>query len=49
MPFTKIIPFNFNKLEHIPKYIELLSISIIYLEGLVSALFDNIGKARAIK
>jgi hypothetical protein len=49
VPFTKIIPFNFNELKHIPKYIELLSISITYLEGLVSALFNNIGKARVIK
>ena len=49
MPFTKIMPFNFNKLEHIPKYIKLLSIGITRLEGLVSALFNNIGKARVIE
>jgi hypothetical protein len=49
VPFTKIILFNFNELEHVPKYIKLLSISIIRLEGLVSTLFNNIGKARVIK
>jgi hypothetical protein len=49
VPFTKTIPFNFNELEHVLKYIKLLSISITHLEGLVSALFDNIGKARVIK
>ena len=49
MPFTKIIPFNFNKLEHVLKYIKLLSISITRLEGLVSTLFNNIGKARVIE
>jgi hypothetical protein len=49
VPFTKTIPFNFNELEYIPKYIELLSIGITCLEGLVSALFDNIGKAKVIK
>ena len=49
MPFTKVIPFNSNELEHVLKYIELLSISITRLEGLVSALFNNIGKARVIK
>jgi hypothetical protein len=47
--FTKIMPFNFNELEHIPKHIKLLSISITRLEGLVSTLFNNIGKARVIK
>jgi hypothetical protein len=49
VPFTKTIPFNFNKLEYIPKYIKLLSIGITRLEGLVSALFNNIGKVRVIK
>ena len=49
MPFTKTIPFNFNEPEHVLKYIKLLSISIIRLEGLVSTLFNNIGKARVIK
>ena len=49
MPFTKIILFNFNKPEYILKYIKLLSIGIIRLEGLVSALFNNIGKARVIE
>jgi len=49
VPFTKIMLFNFNKLEHILKYIKLLSIGITCLEGLVSALFNNIGKARVIE
>ena len=49
MPFTKTMPFNFNEPEYIPKYIELLSIGITRLEGLVSTLFNNIGKARVIK
>ena len=49
MPFTKTMPFNFNKLKYILKYIKLLSISITRLESLVSALFNNIGKARVIK
>ena len=49
MPFTKIMPFNFNKLEHVPKYIELLSIGITRLEGPVGALFNNMGKARVIE
>ena len=48
MPFTKVMPFN-SKLEYIPKYIKLLSIGIIRLEGLVGALFNNIGKTRAIR
>ena len=43
------MPFNFNKLEYIPKYIELLSIGITHLEGLVSALFNNISKIKIIK
>jgi hypothetical protein len=49
VPFTKTIPFNFNELEYVPKYIKLLSIGITYLEGLVGALFNNIGEARVIK
>jgi len=49
VPFTKAMPFNSNKLEYILKYIKLLSIGITRLEGLVSALFNNIGKARVIK
>ena len=49
VPFTKIIPFNFNELEHILKYIKLLSIGITYLEGPVSASFNNMGEARVIK
>jgi hypothetical protein len=49
VPFTKIMLFNFNEPEHILKHIKLLSIGITRLEGLVSALFDNIGKARVIK
>ena len=49
MPFTKAMPFNFNKLEYIPKYIELLNISIICLEGLVSTSFNNIGKSKVIE
>jgi hypothetical protein len=43
------MPFNFNELEHIPKYIKSLSISITRLEGPVGTLFNNIGKARVIK
>ena len=49
MPFTKAMPFNFNKLKHIPKYIKLLSIGITHLKGLVGTLFNNIGKARVTK
>ena len=49
MPFTKAMPFNFNELEYIPKYIELLNISIICLEGLVSTSFNGIGKAKVTK
>ena len=47
--FTKVIPFNFNKPKHVLKYIELLSISITRLEGLVSALFNNIGEIKVTK
>jgi len=49
VPFTKAIPFNFNKLEYVLKYIKSLSIGIIHLEDLVSNSFNSIGKAKAIK
>ena len=49
MPFTKAMLFNFNKLEHVLKYIKLLNISITRLKGLVSALFNNMGEIKVIK
>jgi len=47
MLFTKAMPFNFNKLGHILKYIELLSISITCLEGPVGVSFNDMGEVKA--
>ena len=47
MPLTKAMPFNFNKLGHILKYIKSLSINITRLEGPVGTSFNNIGEVKA--
>jgi len=48
MPLTKAMPFNFNKLGHILKYIKSLSINITRLEGPVGTSFNKMGKVKAI-